>query len=214
MRLLLLLCLLAPAAPSLAADALAAARNALLERWPDARITPPAEPLPACAGRLSAEPPGALRDGQAQLRLRCEANPGWTRFVTLGVQRPGPVWVLTRALARGEVLDASALRTETRDLARLAGSPLADATALTGQRARRALPAGTVMAASMLEPPLAIRRGERVTLVGLAAGLEVQAPGEALADAAAGHRIRVRNSGSRRVVEGVARNGNRVEVLP
>ena len=77
-----------------------------------------------------------------------------------------------------------------------------------------ALPAGTVLSAALLQAPPAIRRGETVTLVGLGAGLEVLAPGEALADAADGQRLKVRNRGSRRVVEGIARSGQRVEVAP
>lgn len=213
-RLLLLLCCLTSALPARAGDALAAAEAALRARWPDARITAPAEALPACDGPISAEAPGTLRDGIAQLRLRCSAQPGWTRYVRLGVERPGTVWVLAQPLERGAVVAAALLKAEPRDLARLPYTPLTDPAAIAGQRARRALPAGTVLGASQLEAPPAIRRGETVTLVGLAAGLEVLAPGEALADAADGQRLKVRNRGSRRVVEGIARSGQRVEVAP
>lgn len=213
-RLLLLLCCLAFAVTARAGDALTAAEAALKARWPDARIGAPAESLPACAGSLAAEPPGALRDGYAQLRLRCEASPGWTRYVRLAVQRPGTVWVLDRPLERGARVDVSALRPESRDLARLGFTPLTDPASASGLSARRALPAGTVLTAALLQAPAAIRRGEAVTLVGLATGLEVQAPGEALADAADGQRLKVRNRGSRRVVEGIARSGHRVEVNP
>lgn len=213
-RLLLLLCCLASALPARAGDALAAAEAALKARWPDARISASAESLPVCAGSISAEPPGALRDGIAQLRLRCEAQPGWTRYVRLGVERPGTVWVLTQPLERGAVVNAAVLKSEPRDLARLPYLPLTDAAAIAGHSARRTLPAGTVLSAALLQAPPAIRRGETVTLVGLAAGLEVMAPGEALADAADGQRLKVRNRGSRRVVEGIARSGQRVEVAP
>lgn len=214
MRLLLLLCALAYTAPSRAGDGLDAARAALLARWPDAQISAPAEALPACDGALEADAPGALRDGRAQLRLRCTGTPAWSRFVRLGVQRFGQVLVLSRALRRGEALDADALRQEPRDLAHLPGTPLNDPQAVLGQLARRDLPAGTVLSASLLTAPLAIRRGDSVTLVGLASGLEVRAPGEALADAADGARIKVRNRDSRRVVEGIARAGQRVEMAP
>jgi len=215
MRLLLpMLCALAYAVPSLAGEGLEAVRAALLARWPDAQITTPAEPLPACNGAMEAEAPGALRDGQAQLRLRCRGTPAWSRYLSLGVQRPGEVLVLNRALRRGEALDAAAVQLESRDLARLPGSPLSDPQAIVGQVARRDLPAGTVLDASQLAAPLAIRRGDSVTLVGLASGLEVRAPGEALADAADGARIKVRNRDSRRVMEGIARAGQRVEMAP
>lgn len=214
MRLLLALCCSLLASPLWAADALAAARTALLERWPDAVIAAPAEALPACAGQVSAEAPGALREGRAQLRLRCEGNPGWTRFVSLQVQRPGQVLVLRRALARGEALSAELLYVEARDLARLPGGLLSQPEQALGQLARRALAAGSLLSQDQLMPPLAIRRGDSVTLVGYAAGLEVRAVGEALADAAEGARLKVRNRDSRRVVEGLARSGGKVEIAP
>lgn len=214
MRLLLALCCSLLASPLWAADALAAARAALLQRWPDALVSTPAEALPACAGSVSAEAPGALRDGQAQVRLRCEGSPGWTRFVSLQVRRPGQVLVLRRALARGESLSADLLYTEPRDLARLPGGLLSQPEQATGQLARRALPAGSLLSQDMLMPPLAIRRGDSVTLVGSAAGLEVRAVGEALSDAAEGARLKVRNRDSRRVVEGLARTGGKVEIAP
>lgn len=215
MRLLLALCCTLLVAPPLwAADALAAARAVLSERWPDAQIGAPSEALPACAGTVSAEAPGALRDGRAQLRLRCEASPGWTRFLSLPVQRPGEVLVLRRALARGEPLSAELLSIEPRDLARLPGGLLSRPEQAQGQLARRALAAGSLLSQDMLMAPLAIRRGDSVTLVGNAAGLEVRAVGEALADAAEGARLKVRNRDSRRVVEGLARSGGRVEIAP
>jgi flagella basal body P-ring formation protein FlgA len=214
MRLLLALCCSLIASPLWAADALVAARAALLERWPDALISTPAEALPACTGQVSAEAPGALREGQAQVRLRCDGSPGWTRFVALGVRRPGQVLVLRRALARGESLSADLLYTEPRDLARLPGDLLSQPEQAEGQLARRALPAGSLLSQDMLMPPLAIRRGDSVTLVGYAAGLEVRAVGEALADATEGARLKVRNRDSRRVVEGLARSGGKVEIAP
>jgi flagella basal body P-ring formation protein FlgA len=214
MRLLLALCCSLLASPLWASDALAAARTALLERWPDAVIAAPAEALPTCAETVSAEAPGALREGRAQLRLRCEGNPGWTRFVSLQVQRPGQVLVLRRALARGEALSAELLNVEARDLARLPGGLLSQPEQAQGQLARRALAAGSLLSQDQLMAPLAIRRGDSVTLVGYAAGLEVRAVGEALADAAEGARLKVRNRDSRRVVEGLARSGGKVEIAP
>lgn len=214
MRLPLLLCTLAYTTPLLAGDGVAAARAALLARWPDAQITAPASTLPDCNGALEADAPSALRDGQAQVRLRCAGTPPWSRFVSLGVQRPGTVLLLTQPLRRGEPLQATALKPEPRDLGRLQGTPVTDPQSVLGLLARHDLPAGTVLTTAQWVAPLAIRRGDSVTLIGMAAGLEVRAPGEALADAAEGGRIKVRNRDSRRVVEGVARSGNRVEMAP
>jgi flagella basal body P-ring formation protein FlgA len=47
-----------------------------------------------------------------------------------------------------------------------------------------------------------------------AGGLEVRAPGRALADASANQRLRVQNSGSLKIVEGVAETDTVVRVTP
>lgn len=214
MRLLSVLLLLLTAIPAAAVTPADAARAALLARWPDAQITGGGETLPPCPGTLQAEAPSALRDGQAQVRLRCQAQPGWTRYLRLAVQRPGQVLVLRRALAPGEALSPADWMLEPRDLARLAAGVISDPQQAQGQLARRRLAAGSVLDIGMLAPTLAIRRGQTVTLVGRAAGLEVLATGIALADAASGSRVAVRNTVSRRQLEGIARADGRVEMAP
>jgi flagellar basal body P-ring formation protein FlgA len=59
-----------------------------------------------------------------------------------------------------------------------------------------------------------IRRGQNVTLAASSAGIEVRAPGLALADAAAHQRVRVQNLYSLKVVEGVADTDGVVRVTP
>ena len=61
------------------------------------------------------------------------------------------------------------------------------------------------------EPPV-IRRGQRVSLVSSGTGIAVRAPGEALAEARTGQRLRVKNLSSGKVVEGIALSSGSVEV--
>ena len=49
-----------------------------------------------------------------------------------------------------------------------------------------------------------VRRGQRVTVLAQGRGIQVRTNGKALGDAAKGERVRVENTTSRRVVEGVA----------
>ena len=66
--------------------------------------------------------------------------------------------------------------------------------------------------ADLLAADVLVRRGQRVTLVAMAGGIEVRAAGEAVADAGPDGRVRVLNLSSRRVVEGRAEAGDRVRV--
>ena len=75
---------------------------------------------------------------------------------------------------------------------------------LAGRLTRRPIPEGTAVTADALDAALLIHRGQSVILAARAGGVEVRAPGIALADAAAEQRVRVRNLNSLKVIEGVA----------
>jgi flagella basal body P-ring formation protein FlgA len=64
----------------------------------------------------------------------------------------------------------------------------------------------------MFAADILIKRGQRVTLIATAGGLEVRALGEALMDATPDGRIRVLNLVSRRPVEGQVESADRVRV--
>ena len=85
---------------------------------------------------------------------------------------------------------------------------------LQGRLTRRALAEGSPLAADALSAALLIHRGQTVTLVAQTAGFEVRAPGKAMADAAAGQRVRVQNLRSLKVIEGLADSQGVVRVLP
>ena len=92
-------------------------------------------------------------------------------------------------------------------------SPYVSRTAdLAGRLTRRPIPEGTALTADALDAPLLIHRGQNVMLTARAGGLEVRAPGIALADAGAEQRVRVRNLNSLKIVEGVADTAGVVRV--
>jgi flagella basal body P-ring formation protein FlgA len=70
------------------------------------------------------------------------------------------------------------------------------------------------VSADALDAALLIHRGQSVILAARTGGVEVSAPGVALADAAAEQRVRVRNLNSLKVIEGVADTAGVVRVNP
>ncbi|MES2884866.1 MAG: flagellar basal body P-ring formation chaperone FlgA [Pseudomonadota bacterium] len=207
----LALLLLAPlAAP--AGDGVAAALQAAAAVWPAAKITASIADAP-CAAPAVADTPASARNGVAQVRVRCTGTPGWTRYIALNIEQTAMVAVLRAALAPGQALSAAGIEWQPRDAMKLPADVLLQSAAeLPALTARRNLPAGSVLARSQFSAPKTIQRGQAVTLISRAAGMEVRAPGEALADAALGARVKVRNSASRRVVEGIAIGDGTVEV--
>lgn len=195
-----------------AGDGVTAAMQAAAQVWPTARISATLTDAP-CASEAIADAPASARDGLVQVRVRCTGMPGWTRYIGLRIEQTALVAVLRAPLAAGEPLTAEAIDWQPRDVLKLPADVLqAPAAALPSLTARRQLAAGSVLALSQFTAPKTIARGQAVTLISRAAGMEVRAPGEALADAALGSRVKVRNSASRRVVEGIARSDGTVEV--
>ncbi len=181
---------------------------------PQAGRLDPRLDLPRCDQPLEGFlPPGAKVDSRTVVGVRCRGSRPWKVYVPVNVTEPRPVLVAVRALPRDHVLSAEDLVVEERDVARLLGGYVADAGRLVGRRLKRPVTSGSVLTPSMIEEQTIVQRGQAVTLVVRSGGFNVAMAGVALADGVQGERIRVRNVTSDRVVEGLVRSPQQVEVL-
>lgn len=160
--------------------------------------------LPACGAKLGTYVP-ELRANQSKLLVRVScASPVWTLNVPVEIRRTHDVLVLKRAIGRGQSVEAADVDVQKRELPGLASPFVSSITDLSGRLTRRPVPAGTALPADALTAALLIHRGQSVTLAAVSNGIEVRAPGLALADAPAHGRVRVQNLNSLKIVEGVA----------
>jgi flagella basal body P-ring formation protein FlgA len=170
--------------------------------------------LPACTGKLDTFA-SAPRTGQSRVTVRVGCpSPAWTLNVPVDVRRTHTVLVLKRAVARGEILGAGDVLSQTRVLPGLSSPFVAQAEELADRITRRPLPAGSALPAEALGAALLIKRGQQVTLVANSSGFEVRAPGRAMADASVRQRVRVQNLNSLKIIEGVAETDSVVRVSP
>jgi flagellar basal body P-ring formation protein FlgA len=213
---LALLLALAPASPTRADDGtqavatIRAVAEAAVAGGPGATVAASVDErlrLPRCTEALV-----ALPQSVGTVEVSCPAAAGWKLYVPVRISRSGAALVLTRPVGAGMPIPADALALETRDLARVPGGALGDPSLAAGRLARRALAAGQALSAADLALPPVVRRGQTVTLVARAGGLEVRSSGRALADAAPGDPVSVENPSSRRVVTGIAQAGGEVWV--
>jgi len=161
--------------------------------------------VPACSTALdtSTLPP---RGNQTRVlvRVSCRSPANWSISVPVEIRRETQVLLLRRAMARGESIRAADVNVQTRTLAGLASPYVSKVSDLDGRVTRRPLPEGTAVTAEALNAALLIHRGQSVTLTSATGGIEVRAPGVAMADAAANQRVRVQNLASLKIVEGIA----------
>lgn len=112
--------------------------------------------------------------------------------------------VLTRPIARGDVISASDIEWIRLRSDRVRAETIVDVAGLEGQQARRALRPGEALKDFDLVAPTMIERGETIALVYQSGSLILTAQARALSDAAEGERINFINLQSNRTVEAVA----------
>lgn len=196
-----------------------AVQAALQARWPDQElridlVEPDARlKLSVCDKPVAVEPlhAGALRSAMT-LAVSCAGERRWRVYVTARVSAMGEVVVARRPLAPGAVLTAQDVAIDRRALTDLALGYLKQVDAAIGSTLRQPVAEGAVILPGQLVQPRAVRRGQQVVIEAVRGPMQVNGSGEALADGMPGERIKVRNSGSGRVVEATVRPDGRVRV--
>ena len=145
--------------------------------------------------------------------VRCSGEKPWKIYVPVNVIVTDTVYVAARTLPRGHLISEADLVEEQRDVTRLVSGYISDKQQLVGQRLKSQLLAGRILTPRLLKADVAIRRGQSVTLIVRSGDISIQMGGKALTDGAVSQRIRVENNNSGRIVEGIVRSREHVEVL-
>ena len=154
---------------------------------------------------------GQLRD-HTTVGVHCDAGNHWSIYLGVALSSEMPVLVAQRALANGAVPEVSAFTVVQRRLPGLSSHYINDPAQLRGQRLRRPVAMGEVLSADALLTAPVVHRGQELTLLAHASGMDVRVTVVALADGKPDERIRVQNPSSLRVVEATVRSSLLVEV--
>jgi flagella basal body P-ring formation protein FlgA len=150
--------------------------------------------------------------GNTAILVRCPAKSGWKVHLPVAIEVFDDVLVTASPLLKGQNIDHSTVVFRKQNIARLKNGYYTRDSKLDQLQARRKLLSGTVLTPSNLSPRLLVRSGQRVTLVLNYNGLEIKSSGKALKSASLGEIVRVRNSGSKKIVEGVVVGNGLVRV--
>jgi flagellar basal body P-ring formation protein FlgA len=156
-------------------------------------------------------PPAAQWGARVTVGVRCSA-PAWTVYVPVQLETQLQVLVLRQAAARNSTLRAEDVAAQMRRVPGLATSYITRLDQLAHHHLRVTAPPGAPLTIDMFVADVLVKRGQRVTLIARAGGIEVRAQGEAIADASTTGRIRVLNLTTRRVVEGQVESADLVRV--
>jgi flagella basal body P-ring formation protein FlgA len=150
---------------------------------------------------------------RATIELRCPDAKDWHLYVQVRVVSTSPVAVAVHAIVVGSVLQAADLRVEEHDISELPLGFMDDPAVAVGLTVARPIAGGAYITNQQLVAPKAVQRGQMVTLVADTGGLSIRMAGRALGDGLINQRVKVTNLSSGKVVEGIARSEQVVEII-
>jgi flagella basal body P-ring formation protein FlgA len=170
--------------------------------------------LAQCTGALTPNVgPAPHMNDRVLVELRCQGSPTWHLYVPVRIVGTAAVAVAAHAIVAGTVLTANDLRVEQHDMTELPPGYLDDPSIAVGRTAARPISGGTILSNQQLVASKAVLRGQSVTLVADAGGMSVRMAGRALSDGMVNQRVRVQNLSSGKIVEGIARSEQIVEII-
>lgn len=198
------------ATPSLEARVMEFAQQGLLDQAQREGLLEPQLQIgsPGTRGRAISAPPCPVawqiqvQDTRFLSRLRYSAHcpaTGTSLDFVLRAQLSAEVLVATQSVSSGRALTQDDVELQRRDITN-APEAVSQFEAVLGLSPRNSLRAGQILQKRQLQAAILVRRGEKVRILARNAGIEVQAPGEALEPGARDALIKVRNSASGRTI--------------
>ena len=178
-----------------------------LSNWQyDVEVVPHGQIPP---GKLTG--PASITPGSASVILKFSDDKGKEQSVSARLTWYQPALVLKRSMKRGEVIRAEDIG--ERSVKIIAPNVYASsAQEVVGKSLRRAQQKGEMVLLSLLESMPIIHKGKIITLFIDSEGMMIESKGEALQDGDIGDTINVRNLSSKKIVSGIIRTAERVEV--
>ncbi|SFE26099.1 flagella basal body P-ring formation protein FlgA [Nitrosomonas sp. Nm166] len=170
--------------------------------------------LPKCPQLEPFIPTGSRLWGKTSIGVRCNSQfASWTIYIQAEVNVMADVLHVARPVSTGQILAYEDIAPQNVNLTHMPDGIFTQASQIIGKVATTNLTAGQPLRAQMLRAPYVILRGQKVNLVVQGRGFSISSEGQALADAAEGKVIQVRNK-SGRIISGIARINSIVEIQP
>lgn len=143
------------------------------------------------------------RQGRSTVGVRCTDHKPWSLYVPIAIKNFKSIVILKQSAARNTVLTEADISLEKMNINRLSSGYFSDINQVKGKILTQSLSQGAVLTNNHIKLPMAINRGQLVTLIAKNSVIEVRAEGKAMSKGAIGERIKVKNMKTKRIVEGV-----------
>jgi len=143
------------------------------------------------------------RQGRSTVGVRCTDHKPWSLYVPITIKNFKSVVIVKQTVARNTVLTEAEISLEKMNINRLSSGYFSNIKQVKGKILTQSLSKGAVLTNNHIKLPMAINRGQLVTLIAKNSVIEVRAEGKAMSKGAIGERIKVKNMKTKRIVEGV-----------
>ena len=150
--------------------------------------------------------------GNTSLKIQCDQTGGWKIHLPVSIDIFDDVLVSTKPLVRGQLIDNNLAKFEKNNVSRLSSGYYTRADDLRFLEAGRNLKRGSILTPRNLKPRMMVKSGQKVTLILDYKGIQIKSSGHALRSARIGQIVKVRNSQSQRIVEGIVSGEAQVKI--
>lgn len=171
--------------------------------------------LANCTGKTEAYiQEGQRLETRAAVGIRCldEAH-RWSIFVPVNITRYAEVVVSSRHLSRGQAITQADIKLERRPVSRLHGQYLTQTAQVIGQLPKRSLERGKIVSPRLLNRQNLVKRGQNVIILAENPLIKVRSKGVAMTNGSIGERIKVKNTVTKKIVEGTVTSEGYVKIL-
>lgn len=152
------------------------------------------------------------RLGNVSIGLRCLEGKPWTIYLRAFISTHLKIVHSKHFIKRGKVITKHDLIVETIEVSNSNSKYFSSSNDIIGQVAKRNIPIGQKILATVLKPAMIIKRGHEVTIIASTAGILIRTKGKALSDGAKGQIVKVRNTRSKRELQATVIAPNTVKV--
>jgi flagella basal body P-ring formation protein FlgA len=150
--------------------------------------------------------------GNTSLNINCSNSPKWRIHLPITVDVYDDVLVAQRPFSRGQKIDEEMLTYEKRNISLLNEGYFTQTKDLNHTESRRNLRRGSVLTQNNTLQSKMVKSGQNVTLILDYKGINIRTSGKALRSARMGQLVKVRNSTSQKIVEGIVTGEGLVKV--
>lgn len=157
--------------------------------------------------------PNAKHYGKTHLRAQCPSGTQWKINIGVELKVFYDTVVMKHSLGRGVIIGADDLTLEKHPRSKIYTDFYSQKEKLVGLVTTMPLRSGQIVSSRTVSAANLIHKGQSVMLIARSGGINITTRGKALNSAQRGETVRVQNKDSGRIVEGIAVDAGKIEIL-